>query len=70
MLKKNIGPSGRIFRLAIAMILLMIAVWQKSWIVFLISLFVFFEAWMQWCLIYQLLGKNSCPIDSDKQDVK
>ena len=66
MFKKNIGTSGRILRLAIAALLLVYGIWQDSWIALFFSLFTFFESFMSWCIIYQLLGKSSCPID--KQD--
>ncbi len=60
-MKKNIGTSGRLLRLAGAIALLGYAYWQGSWIAFGASLFVFFEAAMSWCVVRQLLGKNSCP---------
>lgn len=62
MFKKNIETSGRILRLSIAILLLIFAIWAKSWIALIVSLFVFFEAAMSWCIVYQLLGKNSCPV--------
>lgn len=65
MIKKNIGTSGRILRLTIALLLLAYAIWQHSWIALLFSLFTFFESYMSWCIVYQLLGKSSCPIDKD-----
>lgn len=67
MFKKNLGVSGRLLRLSIAILLLIFAIWQKSWIVLGVSLFVFFEALMSWCVLYQLLGKSSCPIDSNSK---
>lgn len=63
MLKKNIDTQGRLLRLAIALILLVLALWQKSWILLGFSLFTFIEAIFSWCLFYQIMGKNSCPID-------
>lgn len=62
-MKKNIGKKDRLFRLAIAIALLIYAFIQKSPWAFLGSLFVFFEAAMSWCIFYQLIGKNSCPLD-------
>lgn len=59
---KNISFSGRIIRLIIALILLVLAYVFSSWIVFALSLFVLFESMMQWCVFYQILGKNSCSI--------
>ncbi len=53
--------SGRIIRLAIGMALLAYAYWQNSWIALILALFTFFEAWMSWCILYQILGINSCP---------
>ena len=68
MFNKNIGTPGRILRFAIASLLLIFAIWQKSWIVLILSLFTFFEACMSWCIVYQLLGKNHCSIESNKKD--
>ncbi len=68
MFEKNIGTSGRILRLVIAILILILAIWQKSWIALLISLFTFFEAFRGWCIVYQLLGKKSCPIDPNKKN--
>ena len=62
-MKKNIGKNDRILRLVIALILLGGAIWTKSFILFFISLFVFFEAIYGWCLFYQIIGKNSCDIE-------
>jgi len=68
MLKKNIGTPGRILRLTIAILLLALAIWQKSWIALALSLFTLFEAFMSWCIIYQLIGKNECPIEANKKN--
>lgn len=65
MIKKNLDISGRIVRLLIATLLLIFAIWQKSWIALAFSFFVFFEALMSWCVIYQLIGKNNCPLNND-----
>lgn len=62
-MKKNIGTTDRLLRLAIALILLGAAWWWASWIVFIVACFAIYEALVGWCLVYQLLGKNSCPID-------
>jgi hypothetical protein len=59
--QKNIDYQGRLLRLAIGIALLAFAYWQSSWIAFILALFTFFEAFMSWCIVYQLLGKNSCP---------
>lgn len=62
-MKKNIGTADRLLRLAIAILLLLSAWWYASWILLLLSLFTFYEALMGWCILYQILGKNSCQID-------
>ncbi len=65
-MKPNIGTPDRLLRLAMAILLLLGAWWWSSWILLAVSLFVFYEAIVGWCVLYQLLGKNSCPIDSNK----
>lgn len=62
-MKKNIGTNDRLLRLAIAILLLIFSWLLPSVILFALSLFVFYEAFASWCVLYQLLGKNSCPID-------
>ena len=58
---KNIDKTGRLIRFFIGLILLGIAYWKMSWIFLFFALFTFFEAFMSWCVVYQILGKNSCP---------
>jgi DUF2892 family protein len=60
-MKSNIGTSGRLVRLLIAIALLIAAYLERSWIALFASLFVLFEAYASWCVVYQFLGKNSCP---------
>lgn len=61
-MKKNLGTPGRILRFLIAIALLIWAYFAKSWLLLAASLFTFFEALMSWCIVYQLLGINHCPI--------
>lgn len=65
-LQKNIGLPGRIWRLSVAVGLLALAYWKGSYLAFFASLFTFFEAFFSWCIVYQILGKNSCPIKKKK----
>jgi hypothetical protein len=65
-MKKNIGTSGRILRFGIAVGLLIYAIFQSSLIALAASLVVFYEAIASWCVIYQLLGINKCPIKKSK----
>lgn len=59
-MKKNIGAKDRLLRFFIGLGLLFLAIYLGSWIIFALSLFVFYEAIAGWCLLYQILGKNSC----------
>lgn len=65
---KNIGTFDRIMRLIIGIILGVFAVivaaalWVKI-VLGILALFCFYEALASWCLFYQLIGKNTCPIE-------
>lgn len=64
-LRKNIGTVDRLIRLIIALLLLGYAYWKMSWIALIFGLFTLGEAVFSWCILYQLLGKSSCPIKKD-----
>lgn len=66
-MKKNIGTADRVLRLIVAIVLLALAYWYQSWILALFGLFTLYEAAASWCVMYQLLGKSSCPIDTHKK---
>lgn len=66
-MQKNIGEKDRIFRFIIAIILFSYAIWQDSIIATAIGFFVLFEAFMSWCVLYQLIGKNTCPIKKNEK---
>jgi hypothetical protein len=66
-MQKNIGTLDRLIRLSIAVILFIFAFWQKSWIAGLAGLFTLYEALASWCLLYQIIGKNTCPLSEDKK---
>lgn len=63
---KNIGFTGRLFRGAIALALLIYAYTAQSWLALAASIFVFFEAFMSWCVVYHFLGINRCPVKKKK----
>jgi Protein of unknown function (DUF2892) len=65
-MKKNIGTSGRVLRVVIAIVLLFLAWWYQSWILLAIGLFTLYEAAASWCVVYHLMGKSSCSIKKDK----
>lgn len=60
-MKKNIGKPDRILRLIVGILLLGWAYWQMSWILLVLGIFTLFEALISWCVLFQILGKNSCP---------
>lgn len=64
---KNIGPIDRGIRLVLGLILLFFAWWFSSWIILAFALFSIFEAAASWCLLNQILGKNSCPLHREKK---
>ncbi|MBA3816673.1 MAG: DUF2892 domain-containing protein [Parachlamydiaceae bacterium] len=66
-MKQNIGTTDRMIRLSLGIIFLILAWWQSSWIALAIALFTFYEALAGWCVMYQLLGKSSCPINPEKK---
>lgn len=63
-MKSNIGLIDRVLRLSAGIALLAFAWWQNSWIALIFALFTFYETLAGWCIMYQLLGKNSCPIST------
>ncbi len=65
-MQQNIGKWDRVFRLTIAVILIVIAIVQKSLGTMLMGLFTLYEALAGWCVFYQLLGRNTCELKARK----
>jgi hypothetical protein len=66
-MKKNIGTADRVVRMVIGIILIgivfIVPVFGIMKIVLLvIGLFSLFQAFAGWCLLYQFMGKNTCPV--------
>ena len=61
-MKKNIGIIDRIARFAIGVVLLILAIYQQSIIFGIAAIFCFYEALASWCIVYRILGRNTCPI--------
>ncbi len=61
-MNRNMGTTDRVIRLILAVFLLAYAYSQGSWLAFGGSLFTFYEASASWCVLYQLIGKNTCPL--------
>lgn len=70
MFQKNIDSNGRLIRFAIASVLLILALWFHSWVLLAFSIFTFIEAAFSWCVFYQIMGWNSCPIGEKHDDDK
>lgn len=66
-MNKNIGPTDRLLRAILGVLLLLFAWWQSSWIALGFAIFTFYEALASWCILYQLIGKNTCPIEDRKK---
>lgn len=67
-MQKNIGAKDRIIRFIIAIFLFALAFWQDSWTIGFFALFVLYESLASWCLFYQLLGRNTCPIKKNDKN--
>ena len=64
-IKKNIGAVDRVIRIVMGIVLLILAFFSAGWsavILAVAGLFCLFEGAVSWCVLYQLLGKNSCRI--------
>jgi len=60
--KPNIGTSDRLFRLFLAVILLVWGIYTWSALALFFSGFCFYEAFAKWCGFYAALGRNTCPL--------
>lgn len=63
----NIGLVDRLLRLLIALIFFALA-WMFlpeliGYVFLIFGLFTTYEALASWCVLYQILGINTCPID-------
>lgn len=62
-MKKNIGTTDRIIRLILALIIFTFAFLNKNWILAIAGLFVLYEALSSWCVLYAIIGRNTCPVN-------
>ena len=62
-MKRNLNRTDKLWRLLLALICLILALWQSSWLLTAIGVFILAEVMLSWCVIYQMIGKNNCPID-------
>jgi hypothetical protein len=66
-MKRNLSRTDRMWRLLLALTCLSLAIWQSSWLLAAIGTFILVEVGCSWCVIYQMMGKNNCPIDQKKR---
>lgn len=62
--KKNLGVWDRIIRIALGLILLFLAI-SSTWsaLSLFISGFCIFEGVFSWCIFYQAIGRDTCPVE-------
>lgn len=65
-MKKNIGTFDRLLRLGLGIVFLGLAYWFSSWILLAVAIFCIYQAAASWCVLYQILGKNTCSIETPK----
>ena len=68
-MKPNIGTKDRIARLIIGVVLISLALIYKSAFMALGGLFSIYEAASSWCVFYQILGRNTCKVESPKSAI-
>jgi hypothetical protein len=64
-MEKNIGIKDRLVRFALGIALMLYGWWTASWIALGLGVFTLLEAGFSWCILYWLIGKNSCPLKKD-----
>lgn len=64
-IKKNMGTMDRALRIGLGIVLLILSFYSTGWmtaILVVAGIFCLYEGAASWCVVYQLLGKNTCPI--------
>jgi hypothetical protein len=65
-MKQNIGNFDRYLRIFIGLVLLAVGIYFKSGFIIIFAFFSFYEAFAGWCIFYQLIGRNTCPVKTNK----
>ncbi len=65
--RKNIGTIDRVARAVLGVLFLVYAVFGQHGVVprvilLVIAIFCLYQAVAGWCLWYQIIGKNTCPV--------
>jgi hypothetical protein len=58
----NLSLQDRLIRFSSGIALLVFGIYFSSALLLTFAGFSFFEAMAKWCVLYALLGKNSCPL--------
>jgi hypothetical protein len=66
-MKQNIGTGDRLLRLILGISLVAWGVGSRSGFTVIGGLFSIYEAVSSWCVFYQLIGRNTCPLPSPRQ---
>lgn len=67
---KNIGSFDRLLRLTIGVVLIVAAILYRSSTLAIFGLFTLYEAVSSWCVLYQLIGRNTCPLTTSPSKQK
>lgn len=65
-MKDNIGQRDRWLRIGMSLVLFAFSLWQHSLLAFLMAVFTLIEGVSGWCIMYQFLGINTCPVTLSK----
>jgi hypothetical protein len=70
-MEKNIGRNDRLTRLILGLCAIVVAIFLAikvnmiaGIVVAIIGVFTIYEALAGWCIIYKIMGINTCPIKS------
>jgi hypothetical protein len=70
-MKKNIGRNDRLVRLILGLCAIVVAIFLAikvnviaGIVVAILGVFTIYEALSGWCIIYKIMGINTCPIKS------
>lgn len=63
---RNLDSKGRWLRFFFSFALFLYAYFAESLVALGFAFFTLFEALRGWCVVFQMLGKTSCPIKRKK----
>lgn len=68
---KNVGQTDKIIRIVLAIILASLDYFEVvkgafSWVLSVVAIVLLVTAFMNFCPLYKILGKSTCPIDGNK----